>query len=278
MRVSPRRLAWSPAVAKRLLLGVGCATILSGIVVATAASGPTFSFDGSPGGPLAVEPANSSVLANFDVAVHSRDTSTWYQPEAMAAAHGSDCGAPPATHNISSYEDSVFQCKDHIMTAIKAGGYGEIVLTPNQIVDFSGGSADIKFDVSTLRSSGRDFIDFSITPYQENVQLPFDEGDVDLEGTAKDAIHIYMPLGTSGVFKASVIRNFISTDIPGDWSTGYESFLKPDAARPRYLRDQDHPESPDLRHARLQLQLDRCRHPRRPQLEPGCLPVRPAQL
>ena len=219
MRVSPRRLAWSPAVAKRLLLGVGCATILSGIVVATAASGPTFSFDGSPGGPLAVEPANSSVLANFDVAVHSRDTSTWYQPEAMAAAHGSDCGAPPATHNISSYEDSVFQCKDHIMTAIKAGGYGEIVLTPNQIVDFSGGSADIKFDVSTLRSSGRDFIDFWITPTRKTSSSPSMRATSTSKAPPRTPSTSICP-GTSGVFKASVIRNFISTDIPGDWSTG----------------------------------------------------------
>ena len=72
----------------------------------------------------------------------------------MDAAHGPGCEPPPATHPTSDYGDAVYLCKDHMMTAINAGGYGMIYLTPDRQIDFSEGEATIRFDVSTLAYIG----------------------------------------------------------------------------------------------------------------------------
>jgi hypothetical protein len=138
--------------------------------------------------------------------------------EAMDAQHGGDCSAPPATHHLSgSYADAVFQCKDHIMTAINAGGYGAIYLTPNQMADLSG-TATIKFELSTLRMSTRDWVDVWVTPYDDNIALPFDQGDVDLQGVPRQGVHILMSAFDGGTtFRVSTISNFVETEVNGCW-------------------------------------------------------------
>jgi len=183
-------------------------------------------FDGDPARPTPWNPAD------WDVTVHSRDVATWDAIETMQAAHGPNCEPPPATHTISAYEDTVFQCKNHIMTAMNASGYGLIYLTPNQMVDFSGGGATISFDVSTLRSSGRDWIDIWVTPYNDNLQLALQDFLPDLSGEPRNAVHIVMDFTTS-MFKGEVLRNFVLQEIPGtsDGWKGYEQFLTPDARR-----------------------------------------------
>lgn len=184
-------------------------------------------FDGSPAHPQPWHPAN------WDVTVHSRDLETWNTLEPMAAMHGSDCAAPPATHMISSYEDAVFLCKNHLMTSILAEGYGVIYLTPNQLVDFSNDEATISWDMSTARSSGRDWVDLWITPYQDNLQLPLEDWLPDLDGEPRNAIHIRMDLANGDtVFRTSIIRNFETIELPEqNLEDGYESFLTPDAKR-----------------------------------------------
>ena len=187
-------------------------------------------FDGDPAVPT---PWNSP---NWDIAVHSRDASTFYQLESMAAGHGSQCDPPPATHTTSSYAGAVFQCRNHMMTAIKAGGYGEIVLTPNRMVVFEDNIAIIRIDASTLRTSGRDWWDIWITPYDDNLILPLAEFYPDLSGDPKRAVHVEMePYENSngfGAFKASVIRNHQATVLPmADWYLTYEDFLQPSATR-----------------------------------------------
>jgi hypothetical protein len=184
-------------------------------------------FDGSPAQPQAWGPAN------WDITIHSRDIATWETLEPMAAMHGSDCGAPPATHEISSYEDSVFLCRDHLMTAIMAEGYGVIYLTPNQLVDFSRDEAIISWDMSTARTSGRDWVDLWITPYQDNLQLPLEDWLPDLNGEPRNAIHIRMDLANGDtMFTTSIINDFETIEIPGqNLAVGYESFLTPDAKR-----------------------------------------------
>src|SRR5262245_53112651 len=83
-------------------------------------------FDGRPEAPT---PWNDPA---WDIQVHSRDSDTWQQLDPMLAHHGGSCTAPPDTHlNSGAYEDAVFQCNGHVMTAIGAGGYGAIYLTPN---------------------------------------------------------------------------------------------------------------------------------------------------
>ena len=181
-------------------------------------------FDGSPAGPT---PWHS---ANWDVTVHSRDLATLSTLEPMAAMHGSDCGAPPATHTISTYADAVFQCRDHVMTAIKAEGYGVIYLTPNALADFSVGEAVVKFDVSTLRTSDRDWIDLWLTPFNDNVQLVGDVGAVDLNGNPRNGVHIRMDQFNGGtIFRGSVIRNFVDELVGSNDGLSLEQLLTPSA-------------------------------------------------
>src|SRR5690348_8299611 len=81
-----------------------------------AAAGWSQTFDGRPSHPTPWSPPD------WDVQVHSRDTGTFKELQPMAAHHGGNCSAPPDTHMISSYEDAVFQCNDHVMTSMYANG------------------------------------------------------------------------------------------------------------------------------------------------------------
>ena len=183
-------------------------------------------FDGEPNEPKPWQPAT------WDVTVHSRDSDTWKALEPMHAAHGMDCSAPPASHTITDYEDAVFQCRDHVMTSLNAKGYGVIYLTPNQMVNFGDGEAVVSWDMSTLRTSQRDWVDLWITPYAENLQLPLESWLPDLQGEPRNAIHIRMDT-TNGqtIFKGEIIRNFVTTDVTTNNWTGYETVLTPSAKR-----------------------------------------------
>ncbi len=179
-------------------------------------------FTGEPGQPQAWNPPH------WDVTVHSRDVNTWYQLEAMAAEHGPDCAPAPATHTISAYEQAVFLCRNHVMTAIRASGYGMIYLTPDHMVDFSSGTATIRFDVSTLRTSLRDWIDVWVSPFNDHLQLPLDM-DVDLSGPPRNAVQVRMDL-SANVFDVVIYRNFAPTVIEGI-PIPYERFLEPSPTR-----------------------------------------------
>ncbi len=183
-------------------------------------------FDGDPSQP---EPWQS---ANFDATVHMRDPWNLYEIDPMQAAHGPNCEPPPDTHPVSAYKDTVYNCKNHVMTAINSEGYGLIYLTPNQLADFSNGEAKISFDVSTLRTSGRDWIDIWVTPFDDNLQLPLQDWLPDLSGEPRNAVHIAMDFEVS-IFKGEIHRNFVTEEVPGteESSMGYESFLVPDAKR-----------------------------------------------
>ncbi|MCC6173971.1 MAG: hypothetical protein IT305_01600 [Chloroflexi bacterium] len=169
--------------------------------------------------------------ADWDVVVHSRDISTWDTLDPMQATHGADCAGAPASHTISRYEDAVFQCRDHIMTAINAPGYGAIVLTPNQLVDFSAGEAVVRFDISTMRTSGRDWWDLWLTPYDDSIQIPLHRWMPDLAGEPRNGMQIEMNQFNGGtIFRGAVVRDFNVIDLDHDW-TAYESFLTPSAVR-----------------------------------------------
>ena len=154
----------------------------------------------------------------------------------MQAMHGTDCAAPPATHSLGGdYSSHVFQCRDHVMTAINASGYGAIYLTPNQMVDFSTGEAVISFDMSTLRTSMRDWIDIWVTPFADNLALPLEDWLPDLQGRPRNTIHIRMDTGCQGgtntIFRAFVVRNGITQELSTDICKSYNQWLTQDAAR-----------------------------------------------
>ncbi|MGE3913230.1 MAG: hypothetical protein AB7K36_27980, partial [Chloroflexota bacterium] len=183
-------------------------------------------FDGAPSGP---QPYNPST---WDILVHSRDRETWKQLEPMAAHHGSNCAGAPASHTISSYQDAVFQCNDHVMTSINASGYGLIVLTPNQLVDFAGGEAVVRFDMSTFRSSPRDWVSVWLSPWDDHIPLPLSEFYPDLAGEPRRAVHIEMSTFNGQTnFGASVLNNFTPQTLTSAFWLGYESFLTTSAVR-----------------------------------------------
>jgi Carboxypeptidase regulatory-like domain len=186
------------------VVAIAATIALVGIALASGAGPFSDGFAGAPGAPL---PFNQSATAGaWDVQVHSRDDTTWYQLQEMQAQHGADCAGPPASHANSSYESSVFQCRDHVMTAINASGYGVIYLTPNQMVDFSGGSATIQWEMSTEAMSKRDWWDVWVTPYADNLALPFDSGDVDLQGVPRNGLHLNSEGSNAG--RLGVIRDY----------------------------------------------------------------------
>ena len=185
---------------------------------------------------------------DFDVAIHSRDQSTWYTPEGFMAMHGTNCvpfqKADPLTdvrsdgsHAVASYDDMNYRCRNHMMTAIKASGYGVIYVTPNVMVDISKGEASVKFALATLRTSGRDWIDLWITPWDENLKIPLDASlsATDMQGPPRHAVHVRMIPELAGytksAFEAYLINDFVEYKLPVASSAGYESILTPISTR-----------------------------------------------
>jgi hypothetical protein len=182
-------------------------------------------FDGEP---AAAEPWNPE---GWDVTVHSRGANTWSTLERMDAGHGPGCEPPPSTHTVSAYEDMVFQCRNHMMTSLNTSEYGLIYVTPDHMVDFSGGEAVIQVDVSTLRGGLRDWWDIWITPFDANVQLTLDEDLPDLGGFPSEAIHIRQDnFDGKTVFIGEIISDFERIQLENDWAL-LDDFLVPDAAR-----------------------------------------------
>ncbi|MFN8632435.1 MAG: hypothetical protein U0893_01180 [Chloroflexota bacterium] len=208
--------------------------LLAVLLLAPLASGPAVAqsaawiatFDGRPASPLPFNPAT------WDVQVHSRDVSTWTQLEPIAAHHGASCSAPPDTHVTSSYEGAVFQCNDHVMTAIAAGGYGLVALTPDHMVDFRNGEAVVRFDMSTFRSSLRDWVSIWLSPWDDQIPLPLEEWLPDGVGKPRRGVHVRMDIANGGLsfFRGATIASFQGTGLPID-DTPYESFLTPSATR-----------------------------------------------
>lgn len=178
-------------------------------------------FDGAPNKPTPWTPSN------WDVTVHSRNTSRPDTLDPMHALHGPDCSPPPDTHINETYEGSVYICRDHMMTAIMDESYGAIYLTPDALVDLSQGPATISFDVSTLTLTNRDWWDVWISPYDEQLQTPLEEWLPDLSGAPQHAVHVR--LHDAGTLGASTYSDFVETRVPALTTAAYDTFLTPAA-------------------------------------------------
>jgi len=193
--------------------------------------GPVFleTFDGDPAQP---EPYGNNETVS--VSVNSRDGSTRDQLSTMQGQHGAACDAPPATHTVRDYEDAVYNCRNHVMTAISSGpqslgNYAVAVLSPNAVLDFTGGEATIRFDVSTSRASARDWFEVWITPYEDLLRIPVQTDRPSMQGTPKDGVLVALKAFTrTGAPDVKIIDDFGVTDIdgPAEW-VGYEDFLTP---------------------------------------------------
>ncbi len=164
------------------------------------AAGYLQTFDGSPATPLFWRPVD------WDITILGHGTTSI---EPMQADHGPDCSGPPNTHLISQIEQTVFICNAHVMTAMN-NGYGAIYLTPNQLLDFSQGAAVLKWDMSTARTSSRDWVDIVIMPYADNLQINFQ--DVHLP---QNALHLELA-GGNGVFVPTIYRNGVAERVSAD--------------------------------------------------------------
>jgi hypothetical protein len=177
-------------------------------------------FDGDPPTPLPCRPDG------WGLSIHDRSVRD--TPEPLNLHHGEDCGPYPATHAMTTYEDGVFQCRNHLMTGIKAGGYGVITLTLPVLIDWSQGEAVFEFDVSSFRSSARDFIDFTLTPYDDALPIPLSEAFPDLHGLPRNNLYIHMQ-NASGAVGASWTKDWVRASLPANTTGFYPSSIAPGA-------------------------------------------------
>ncbi len=198
--------------------------------------GAAFANFGAPSSPQPIS-ANAE-YAHYDVQVHTRDhpeTGTW--DAHMSAEHGDACQGPPATHDEYALNTAVYICAHHVMTSAFAVGYGEVVLTPSQTLDCSV-FCTVTFDLSTNRLSSRDWPDIWLTPWNDNLALPFGLGaDIDLQGVPRRGIHIDANPAENG-WRPFVIDNYQETPVVAFWqtpmSTGIAAGVNQAAVRQTY--------------------------------------------
>jgi hypothetical protein len=144
----------------------------------------TETFDGDPASPQRFSSPNWHFTRDI---AHNQKFQVG--PDPMDAQHGADCGPPPASHRISGWDDLVYICKNHVMTAINGNdSYGAVYLSPNAILDWGNGPATLTWDVSTLQMSGRDWIDVWITNPDDFLSLPGEEWFPAYQGTPRNSI------------------------------------------------------------------------------------------
>ena len=198
-----------------------------------------------------IAPASPAPAANHiddildglvDIQIHSRDNI--YEPPPHEAHHGEACTSPGPlgheTHPVAEFEDESFTClsgpASHWMSAALGAGYGLVALTPAAIIDFSNGPATLRFDVSTLRGSSRDWWDVWITPYDGNITEPVHFLTA-TQGVPAQSVQIRMLSGQQGTFFDAQIYNgaggceFCADDYAFGTDRGYESVLSPSPTR-----------------------------------------------
>jgi hypothetical protein len=93
------------------------------------------------------------------------------------------------------------------MTSRAAPSYGATYLTPLALLDWSSRWALLRWDVSTLSMSSRDWIDVWVTPIRDALTVPIEHNGVAFQGTPKNAIHIRNANDASG-WTVDVIKKF----------------------------------------------------------------------
>lgn len=160
-----------------------------------------------------VEEPETFTSPDWEVQRYSLARETWDTPEAMQADHGEhDCAGPPAQHPLTSYDGMVFRCRDHVMTAVKAEGYGVIVLTPNRMLDWSEGPATLSFNLSTKRNTRRDWLSFTLSPFEDALTIPAPNDAPSLNGQPRNAV--WVKHMASGNLCAHIIREFTEQQLP----------------------------------------------------------------
>ena len=195
-----------------LLVFVCSLAALPGAMPQRAAAAPSqFSFNWTGDGPTPV-PWRPGLINDWDLIVHNRDNqSSLYM---VNAEHGADCSPFPAAHPVSQFQDSVYICKNHMMTALNGGGYSEIVMTPAQLLDFSA-RGTVQVSTSTAKLNNRDWIDFWISPFQENLLLPSGGIPPDLQGPTKDSLLVNIDSSIPTTAHVQQFQNYVDTEFSG---------------------------------------------------------------
>jgi hypothetical protein len=149
------------------------------------AGGFLTTFDGVPAAPAPYSnPANWDIFVQGFTQNESGNTVSGGDSRgANIAQHGPNCEPPgyPYTaansHIMRSEADTVFICNDHVMTSPGLTGYGAIYMTPPAVADFSAGATTITWDMSTLRTSARDWVDVVLTPWDQQSQMAYNNND-----------------------------------------------------------------------------------------------------
>jgi hypothetical protein len=177
--------------------------------VVAQAAGFIETFDGAPAVPTDYQNPN-----NWDILISGVNTA-----ETSVAQHGPHCEAPgfPYTavnsHPIASRGDAVFMCNNHVMTSPGLTGYGAIYMTPPALMDFSGGTATLSWDMSTLRTSSRDWVDIVLTPYSERHLFAYNNFD---NHAPVDNIHIQLAGGGNVFLVSQRVGGGADVNVSGD--------------------------------------------------------------
>lgn len=176
----------------------------------------TASFTGAPPAPLPY--SVGTFMDGFDVQVHNNSMTGADSLPSIQAQHGADCSSPPAAHTATLPTEMVFQCANHVMTAMNGAGYGAIYLTPNQLLDFATGGT-VSFDLSTLHMSTRDWWDITVSPFADSQALPllsdlsgsnFTGGGVDLQEPNRNSVVVTTDNGQLAPNLKVVINNALT--------------------------------------------------------------------
>ena len=177
----------------------------------------TYTFDGDPAGPT-----SNYWMDDFDIQVHARGMYQYAEMETWPLVygdHGADCD-PMGEHNVTVAVNAIYQCRNHFMTAA-AGAYSVIYFSPNRLLDWSDGEATLSIDVSTFRTSGRDWWDLWLTEWDANAAVPLSDrmgqAGVDLNGPPEgDFLHVN--LMEQSFFKAESESGFIDNSSTATYS------------------------------------------------------------
>ncbi len=159
-------------------------------------------FDGAPGAPL---PFRSE---HWEVSFATEwGTPLESAPVVGRAQHGPGCEPPgedgSVTHSAPLIKNLVFRCANHVMTHLPAHDYAVIYLTPDQLADLRNGPATIRFDVSTVSRSWRDWIDIWVQGWDTQEQRILDEAIPTSHGNPRHAVHIEMGDTADGFFESA---------------------------------------------------------------------------
>jgi hypothetical protein len=131
---------------------------------------------------LAPQAATSSIFTEtFDAAPTA--PSRWDPPGWDVIRSGNASQAPftnpiPDCNGTQSYapmadneEFGVYKCPNHLMLRMANLSYGFMMLTPPTLVDFSNGEAAIQWDMSTINTNGRNWIEMHLMPVQDHILM-----------------------------------------------------------------------------------------------------------